>query len=83
MSVDTTDLDRSTLAAKKRDELVAIVTAMGGSPASRAAKGDLVDQIVDLAGSGDSNGSGNADLRDEHKAGDQGAQNGAQGIDTI
>jgi transcription termination factor Rho len=57
MTGDTTDLDRTTLATKKRDELAAIVTALGGSPGSRDAKGALVDQIVDLAGGGKGNGS--------------------------
>jgi transcription termination factor Rho len=57
MSVDTSDLDLTTLTAKKRDELVAIVTAMGGSPGARVAKRDLVDQILDLAGGDERNGS--------------------------
>ena len=44
------ELERSALEAKDRDELVAIATALGGKPASRAKKADIVSLILDLTG---------------------------------
>jgi transcription termination factor Rho len=69
MSVDATQLERSALEAKDRDELATIATAMGGKPGSRARKGDIIDQILDLAGvtpdssggNGNSSGGGSGD----------------------
>ena len=52
MSVEATALSRSKLEQKDRSELAAIVEAMGGKPASRAKKADLVDQVLQLAGAG-------------------------------
>ncbi len=51
MSVDSTQLDRSRLEAKDRDELTTIVSALGGKP-GRAKKADLVDMIIELANGG-------------------------------
>ena len=44
------ELERSALEAKDRDELVAIATALGGKPASRAKKADIISLILDLTG---------------------------------
>jgi len=44
------ELERSALEAKDRDELVAIATALGGKPASRAKKADIIGLILDLTG---------------------------------
>jgi len=52
MSVEATALSRSKLEQKDRAELAAIVEAMGGKAGSRAKKADLVDQVLELAGSG-------------------------------
>ena len=54
MSVEATALSRSKLEQKDRAELAAIVEAMGGKAGSRAKKADLVDQVLHLAGAGDS-----------------------------
>ena len=52
MSLDS-QLDRSKLERKDRDELATIVTTLGGKP-GRTKKSDLVDMILELtAGSGD------------------------------
>ncbi|MBL8778706.1 MAG: transcription termination factor Rho [Acidimicrobiales bacterium] len=50
MSVESTDLERTALERKDRDELVTIAEAMGGKPGSRASKAKVVDLILDLAG---------------------------------
>ena len=50
MSVDASQLERSALEAKDRDELATIATAMGGKTTSRARKGEIIDQILELAG---------------------------------
>jgi transcription termination factor Rho len=44
------ELERSALEAKDRDELVAIATALGGKPASRAKKADIIGLILELTG---------------------------------
>ena len=50
MSADTQELERSALERKDRDELHTIAVALGGKPASRAKKADIVDLILELAG---------------------------------
>src|SRR3954470_19524784 len=50
MSVESTELERSALERKDRDELQTIAEAMGGSPGTRARKGEIVDLILELAG---------------------------------
>ena len=50
MSVESTDLERTALERKDRDELFTIAEAMGGKPGSRASKGKIVDLILELAG---------------------------------
>ena len=50
MSVESTDLERTALERKDRDELVTIAEAMGGKPGSRASKAKVVDLILELAG---------------------------------
>ena len=43
-------LERSVLEAKDRDELIAIATALGASPGSRAKKADLITSILRATG---------------------------------
>jgi len=50
VSADTQELERSALERKDRDELHTIAIALGGKPASRAKKADIVDLILELAG---------------------------------
>jgi transcription termination factor Rho len=45
-----TQLERSVLEAKERDELFAIADALGASPGARAKKSDLIDQILRATG---------------------------------
>ena len=45
-----TQLERSVLEAKERDELFAIADALGAKPAARAKKADLVTQILRATG---------------------------------
>ena len=54
MSVESTALSRSKLEQKDRAELATIVEAMGGKAGSRAKKAELVDQVLQLAGAGES-----------------------------
>ena len=65
MSVDASQLERSALEAKDRDELATIAIAMGGKPASRARKGDIIDQILELAGVTGSSGDGGNGAKDD------------------
>ncbi len=59
--METSELRRSTLQRKDRDELHTIAVAMGGKPGSRARKSEIVDMILDLAGVSDgANGNGDA-----------------------
>jgi len=44
------ELERTALEGKDRDELVAIATALGGKPPSRAKKADIVELILELTG---------------------------------
>jgi transcription termination factor Rho len=46
----TTELSRSTLLRKDRDELVTIAQAMGAKPGSRTRKAQVVDMILKMAG---------------------------------
>ncbi len=50
MSVDSTALEQSALERKDRDELLTIAQALGGKPASRAKKADIVALILELTG---------------------------------
>ena len=49
--MDSTQLERTALETKDRDELTTIATALGGKPGSRSRKAEIVDLILDLAGS--------------------------------
>ena len=51
--VETTEMRRSTLQRKDREELTAIATQLGRKPPSRARKGEIIDLILDLASGGD------------------------------
>jgi len=44
---------RSTLQRKDREELTTIATTLGGKPASRARKGEIIDMIINLASRGE------------------------------
>jgi len=50
--VEATELRRSTLERKDRDELVTIATALGAKPPSRARKSEIVDLIITTATTG-------------------------------
>ncbi len=57
MSVDSTALEQSALERKDREELLTIAQALGGKPASRAKKADIVGLILDLTGVSATDGS--------------------------
>ena len=57
MSVDSTALEQSALERKDRDELLTIAQALGGKPASRAKKADIVSMILELTGVSDGDAS--------------------------
>ncbi|MBC8194854.1 MAG: transcription termination factor Rho [Acidimicrobiia bacterium] len=48
--MDSTQLERTALETKDRDELTTIATALGGKPGSRSRKAEIVDLILNLAG---------------------------------
>ncbi|MBM16666.1 MAG: transcription termination factor Rho [Actinobacteria bacterium] len=48
--MDSTQLERTALETKDRDELTTIATALGGKPGSRSRKAEIVDLILGLAG---------------------------------
>jgi transcription termination factor Rho len=75
VSVETTDLERSVLERKDRNELQTIATAMGAKPPSRARKAEIVDLILQQAGAGD-----REDTADDGD-GDGGAADDEQGSD--
>lgn len=50
--MEATELRRSTLERKDRDELVTIATALGAKPPSRARKSEIVDLIITSATTG-------------------------------
>jgi transcription termination factor Rho len=54
-------LERSVLEAKERDELLAIATALGASPAARAKKADLITSILRATGIEVDGGGGETD----------------------
>jgi len=56
--MDSTQLERTTLETKDRDELTTIATALGGKPGSRSRKAEIVDLILELAGTGGAPGAG-------------------------
>lgn len=51
--METTEMRRSTLQRKDRDELTQIAETLGKKPPSRARKGEIIDLILDLAAGGD------------------------------
>ena len=67
MSSDT-QLERSVLERKERDELHAIASAMGVKATTRTKKADLVDRILEATGVGSSNGVSKAKADDEPAA---------------
>jgi transcription termination factor Rho len=50
--MDSTELQSDSLEAKGRDELITIATALGGKPASRARKAEIIELILNLASGG-------------------------------
>jgi hypothetical protein len=44
--MDSTQLERTALETKDRDELTTIATALGGKPGSRSRKAEIVDLIL-------------------------------------
>jgi len=63
--MDSTELQSDSLEAKGRDELITIATALGGKPASRARKAEIVELILDLASGGASSSSKTGDPEKE------------------
>ena len=63
--MDSTELQSDSLEAKGRDELITIATALGGKPASRARKAEIVELILDLASGGTPS---SADTEESEKA---------------
>jgi len=59
--VESTELRRSTLERKDRDELVTIATALGAKPPSKARKAEIVDLIITTATTGDAGDDSNTD----------------------
>ena len=67
VAVDASELRRSTLERKDRDELVTIATALGSKPPSRARKAEIVDLIIKTAttdSAGDDADAGDTDAGD-------------------
>ena len=58
--MEATEMRRSTLQRKDRDELTQIAEALGRRPGSRARKGEIIDLILDLAAGGDGRGDASA-----------------------
>ena len=69
-----TQLERSVLEAKERDELVAIADALGAKPAARAKKADLITQILRATGIESTSAAGQAPAADD--GGDDSAASG-------
>ena len=59
--MEATEMRRSTLQRKDRDELTQIAEALGKRPGSRARKGEIIDLILDLAAGGDGGGAASDD----------------------
>ena len=57
MSAETAESQRNIFESKSRNELIDIAFAMGGRPAARIRKSELVDLIVSLAGIGNEDAS--------------------------
>ena len=78
VAVDASELRRSTLERKDRDELVTIATALGSKPPSRARKAEIVDLIIKTAttdSAGDDADAGDADTdAGDAKSDDAGAE---------
>jgi len=58
--VESTELRRSTLERKDRDELVTIATALGAKPPSKARKAEIVDLIITTATTDEAGGDASA-----------------------
>ncbi len=58
MSAETAESQRNIFESKSRNELIDIAFAMGGRPAARIRKSELVDLIVSLAGIGNEDAGG-------------------------
>ena len=78
VAVDASELRRSTLERKDRDELVTIATALGSKPPSRARKAEIVDLIIKTAttdSAGDDADAGDTDTdAGDAKSDDAGAE---------
>ena len=69
--MDSTELQSDSLEAKGRDELITIATALGGKPASRARKAEIVELILDLASGGTPSTANTEESEKETTASDQ------------
>ena len=74
MSVESTDLERTALERKDRDELFTIAEAMGGKPGSRASKAKIVDLILELAGVTEPAGADEGDAAQDRASGEAPAE---------
>ena len=63
--VEATELRRSTLERKDRDELVTIATALGAKPPSRARKAEIVDLIITSATTAGADAPEEPDVKEE------------------
>jgi transcription termination factor Rho len=82
MSAET-QLERSVLERKERDELQAIARALGAEPPSRARKADLVDLILRQAGVVPEGGDAEAPARTPAKRTRSRAANGGNGAEAV
>ena len=69
--MESTELRRSTLERKDRDELVTIATALGAKPPSKARKAEIVDLIITTATTDEATADAPADASAESAANDK------------
>ena len=65
--MESTELRRSTLERKDRDELVTIATALGAKPPSKARKAEIVDLIITTATTDEAGGESSSDAPEDDK----------------
>lgn len=80
--MEGTELRRSTLERKDRDELVTIATALGAKPPSRARKAEIVDLIITTATTNGGEDEG-GDAPVEENSGSNGGEPAAEGEEVV
>src|SRR6187455_173281 len=83
MSVEPTQLERTALERKDRDELHTIAEAMGGSPGARASKTKIIDLILELAGVTEAPAPTGDGAREEAGADDDGGARNEGGAEVV